>query len=71
MRQKNIIKKWKEGNKKWKKEEKREVNLHTFFVTNNMCKGLFFLQIKEKLSAFWNELFGNFYFYPVLWNDRI
>ena len=37
---------------KMKERRKREVNLHTFFVTNNMCKGLFFLQIKEKLSAF-------------------
>ena len=36
-----------------------------------MCKGFFFLHIKDKLTALWYTLFGNFYFYPVMWNDRV
>ena len=67
---KNKMKKWKEENKKWKRRKKRK-KFAKIVLTNTMCKGLFVLQIIEKLRAFWNKLFGNFYFYPVLWNDRV
>jgi len=33
--------------------------------------GKFFLKIKENFGAFLNKLFWNFYFYPVLWLDRV
>ena len=50
--------------RKWKKMKRRrkgEKNgIMSNFVTNIMCKELFFLQIKDTLTAFWNKLFGNF-----------
>ena len=68
------MKKWKEGNKKGKKKEKGErENWHKIlFLSPILCvKDYFFFKFKKKNSTFWNKLFTNFYFYPVLWNDRV
>ena len=56
---------------KKKKDKRRKIWHKIKFVTNITCKGIFFPQIKEKLNAFWDQWFGNFYFNPVLWNDRV
>ena len=37
---------------KEKKKKGEKIGIKLVFVFKNMCKGLFFLQIKEKLSAF-------------------
>ena len=63
--------KWKNEKKETKNERKEEIRGENF-VTNIRWKGLFFHQIKEKISAFWINLSKKFYFHleAVLKNLR-
>ena len=45
-----------------------EIVVKFFFFLQILFVKVYISSITEKWSAFWNNLFGNFYFYPVLWN---
>ena len=68
-------KKWKKEKKETKRKERRKrgENWHKIlFLSPILCvKDYFFFKFKKKISTFWNKLFTNFYFYPVLWNYRV
>ena len=65
--------KWKEWKEKMKERRKkgRKIPSNPIFRNKHYVQRIIFLQIKETLSAFWKKLFGNFYFYSVLRNDRL